>query len=261
MNLQAAKKKKMINILFIVISILLICLGFYHIYEQNRYIKDGAKVIAVVENVLVHPTQQEDQTLEEYKKELEHYNMLLDDYRRLGVIKESTTFAIIITFEFDNKEYTTELGYYSNEIKIGSTVTIYLNKDNPLDFIYDGANNFGLYFCMIVGTVMLVGSLIFFFIDNYNNKCNILLKDKGKLIQAEIIYADIEENKSSFNKHPYIFTCVYKDIETNVEKIYTSDSVYCKSNGLSYIGKNIKIYVDPNDLDNYYVDTKQFENQ
>jgi sulfite exporter TauE/SafE len=61
----------MINILFIVISILLICLGFYHIYEQNRYIKDGAKVIAVVENVLVHPTQQEGQTLEEYKKELE----------------------------------------------------------------------------------------------------------------------------------------------------------------------------------------------
>jgi hypothetical protein len=259
MNLQAAKKKKMINILFIVISILLICLGFYHIYEQNRYIKDGAKVIAVVENVLVHPTQQEGQTLEEYKKELEHYNMLLDDYRRLGLIKESTTFAIIITFEFDNKEYTTELGYYSNEIKIGSTVTIYLNKDNPLDVIYDGANNFGLYFCMIVGTVMLVGSLIFFFIDNYNNKCNILLKDKGKLIQAEIIYADIEENKSSFNKHPYIFTCVYFDEDKQEQVYFTSESIYCKNRGDSYIGKKVDVFVDANDYNNYLIDSKLFE--
>ena len=156
MNLQAFKKKKMINLLLIAISILLICLGFYHIYELNRYMNEGTKVIAVVENVLTHPTQQEDQTIEEYKKELEHYNMLLEDYRRLGIIKESTTFAIIINYEFNNKEYTTELGYYSNEIKIGSTVIIYINNDNPLDFIYDGANKFGLYFCVIIGSVMFI---------------------------------------------------------------------------------------------------------
>ena len=43
--------------------------------------------------------------------------------------------------------------------------SIYLNKNNPKDFIYEGANQFGLYFCMIVGFVMLIFSAIYFFIN------------------------------------------------------------------------------------------------
>ena len=255
MNLRASNKKEMVNILLIVVSLLLIALGFYHLYEQNQFIKEGAKITAVVENVLTHPTMQEGQTEEEYKKELEHYQFLLEDYKRLGIIKESSSIAIIITYEYNGKEYTTELGYFSNEIKIASTVTIYANKDNPLNFIYEGANKFGLYFCMVVGSVMLIFSLVFFFINRYNKKCNINLKQKGKIIQAEIIFADEEENKSSFGKHPFIFTCIYFD-ENKQEQIYfTSESVYCKNRGESYIGKKVDIYIDPNDYANYYIKT------
>ena len=104
MNLRATNKKEMINIILIVISLLLIALGFYHLHEQNRYIKEGVQIIAVVENVLVHPTQQEGQTIEEYKKELEHYNFLLEDYKRQGIIKESSAIALIIASEYNNKE-------------------------------------------------------------------------------------------------------------------------------------------------------------
>ena len=35
--------------------------------------------------------------------------------------------------------------------------------------------------------------------------------------------------------------------------------MYCKDYGINYIGKDIKIYVDPNDNTNYYIDCKQFE--
>lgn len=259
MNLRATNKKEMINIILIVISLLLIALGFYHLHEQNRYIKEGVQIIAVVENVLVHPTQQEGQTIEEYKKELEHYNFLLEDYKRQGIIKESSAIAIIIAYEYNNKEYVTELGYFSNELRIASTVTIYANKDNPLDFIYDGANKFGLYFCMVVGSVMHIFSLAFFFVLKHNKKCNINLKEKGKLIQAEIIFADEEENKSSFDKHPFVFTCLFKDEEKNEQIYFTSESIYCKNNGANYIGKKVDIYVDPNDYKNYYIDTQLFE--
>lgn len=259
MNLRASNKKEMINILLIVISLLLIILGFYHLYEQNQFVKEGVKITAVVENVLSHPTQQEGQTEEEYKKELEHYNFLLEDYKRQGIIKETSAIAIIIAYEYNGKEYVTELGYFSSEIKIASTVTIYANKENPLDFIYDGANKFGLYFCLIIGSVMLVASLFYFFINRYNNKCNVLIKEKGKLIQAEIIFADEEENKSSFNKHPFVFTCVYYDENKNDQVYFTSESIYCKNRGDSYIGKKVDIYVDPNDYNNYYIDLKLFE--
>jgi len=259
MNTSVANKKKLINILLIIISIILIALGFYHLYQENQYVKNGVKTSAVVINVLRHPERTEGQTEDEYKRALEQYNILLEDYRRQGIIKDSTAIAIIINYEYNGKEYITELGYFSGELTIASTVTIYINKDNPSDFIYEGANKFGLYFCMIVGSVMLIFSVVFFFINKYNNKINVTLLQKGKLIQAEIIYADEEETKSSFEKHPFIFTCVYFDEEKEEQIYFTSESVYCKKMGSKYIGEKVNIYVDPNDYTNYYIDLKLFE--
>ena len=259
MNKSVSNKRQLINMLLIVIAILLIALGFYHLHEQNQYVKNGAKVSAVVVNVLMHPEQAEGQTLEDYKKELERYNDKLEDYKRQGIVKETSAIAIIIEYSYNNKEYTTELGYFSETLKIASTVTIYINKDNPKDFIYEGANNFGLYFCMIVGSVMLIFNVAYFFIGKHNINVNNILVQKGKLIQAEIIFADEEENKSSFDKHPFIFTCSYFDENKQEQVYFTSESIYCKNAGATYIGKNVDIYVDPNDYKNYYVDLKLFE--
>ena len=142
MNKSVSNKKQLTNLLLIVIAILLIALGFYHLYERNQYIKNGEQITAVVVNVLMHPQQAEGQTEEEYKKELERYNDKLEDYKRQGIIKETSAIAIIIEYTYDNKEYTTELGYFFDTLKIASTVTIYINKDNPKDFICEGANNF-----------------------------------------------------------------------------------------------------------------------
>ena len=259
MNKSVSNKRQLINLLLIVIAILLIALGFYHLYEQNQYVKNGAKVSAVVVNVLMHPEQAEGQTLEDYKKELERYNDLLEDYKRQGIIKETSAIAIIIEYTYNNKEYTTELGYFSDTLKIASTVTIYINKDNPKDFIYEGANNFGLYFCMIVGSVMLLFSVAYFFIGKHNTNVNNILVQKGKRIQAEIIFADEEENKTSFDKHPFVFTCSYFDENKQEQVYFTSESIYCKNAGATYIGKYVDIYVDPNDYKNFYIDLKLFE--
>ena len=185
--------------------------------------------------------------------------MLFNCHVFVFLFAELSIIAIIIEYEYDDKEYTTELGYYSEEISIASTVTIYLNKNNPKDFIYEGANQFGLYFCMIVGFVMLIFSAIYFFINRHNGKVNVYLVQKGKLIQAEIIFADEEENKSSFDKHPFVFTCLYNDEEKNDQVYFTSDSIYCKNAGSTYIGQKVDIYVDPNDYNNYYIDLKLFE--
>ncbi len=257
MNNFELSRKKLFNIIIIAVAILLILLGFYHISVQKNYIKNGYKTVAIVENILKYP----DANSETYEEDLKHYKTLVEYYKNIGVMNKDTGTAIIISYEFKGKEYMCDLDYFSSEIGIGQTLIIYLSEDDPTDFIYEKENKFGLYFCMIVGSCLLVAGVAFFFISSHNNKVNRLLLKEGKVIEATILYADEDEKRTRFEKHPYIFTCVYKDIETNVEKIYTSDSVYCKSNGLSYIGKNIKIYVDPNDLDNYYVDTKQFENQ
>ena len=257
MNHFELSRKKLFNIIIIVVAILLLVLGFYHITVQQKYINNGYKTIAFVENILKYP----DANSETYEEDLKHYETLVKYYKNIGVMNKDSGAAIIITYDFKGKEYMCDLDYYSSEITIGQTLIIYLSEDDPTDFIYEKENKFGLYFCMIVGLSLLVGGLAFFFINKHNNKVNITLLKEGKVIEATILYADEDERKSSFDKHPFIFTCVYKNSETNEEKIYTSDSVYCKNKVISYIGKTIKIYVDPNDYNNYYIDIKQFEKQ
>lgn len=257
MNNSANFKKQMICYILIGISLLLILLGFYHLHTYNKYVKDGDKVQAIVENILVYP----DANGVDYENELEHYNALLNLYRSEGVIGKSTTVAIIISYAHNGNIYEKELGYFSDDIKIGNILTIYVNKDNSKDFVYEGENKFGLYFCMIVGSVLLLCSLIFILIFKHNNKCDMNLLKFGNKIQAEILYADVDEKKSLFGKHPYIFTCIYKNEQTGEEQYFTSDSLYCKNQGSTYISKKIDIYVDPNDNKNFYIDAKFFEKQ
>lgn len=255
MNRFIESKKNFICILLIALSLLLIGLGFYHLHSFNKYYKDGDKVNAYVENILIYPNSDS----ETYEEELDHYKELLKQYKAMGIISSHEGTAIIITYRHNDQNITTSLGYFSDDISIGQSLTIYVNQNDSKDFIYEGENKFGLYFCMTVGTVLLIASLIFFLIYKHNDKCNILLKQKGKKIEATIIFADEDESKTSFNKHPFIFTCSYKEEETNKEYFFTSESVYCKNNGQSYINKKITIYTDPNNYNNFYIDTKQFE--
>ena len=50
MNNSANFKKMMSSVILIGVSLLLLALGFYHLYNHNRYVKDGDKVPAIVEN-------------------------------------------------------------------------------------------------------------------------------------------------------------------------------------------------------------------
>lgn len=254
MNKRNLERRNLITIGLIILSIVLLGLGFYHLYQQHKYVNKGEKISAVVENILKHPSSDVDN----YKEALKEYNLKLEEYREMGVIGKDSAIAIIISYQYNGKEYLTELGYFSDEIRIAQEVIIYINKDNPRDFIYEGSNKFGLYFCMTVGGVMLLFSLIFFFVNKRNNNINKLLVEKGQKIEAEILYVDEDEKKLLFNKHPYVFTCVYKT-EDGQEKIFVSDSIYCKLDGTNYIGKKINVYVEQNNYDNYYVDTKSFE--
>lgn len=255
MNNRAFDKKNFILLILIGVSLLLLLLGFYHIYHQYAYTKEENKVVAEIKNILSYP----DSNSETYEQDMKEYNTLLNEYREMGIISKTSAIAIIIEYTVNGNRYMTELGYYSDEMYVGQDVIIYVNKNNPEDFIYANGNKFGLYFCMIVGVALLLVSGIMLFINKYNSKCDSLLIKNGKMIFAEIIYADEDESRSSFEKHPFIFTCVYKNEETNEEKYFTSERVYCKNNGISYIGEKVKIYVDPNNLNNYYIDVKDFE--
>lgn len=255
MNKIAFNRKKIVFIILIIVACILLLLGFYNLQDRNKYIKNGEKVYGKVVNILTYP----DSNSDTYNADLEEYRQLLEEYKSLGIISKTTAIAIIIEYQYQENTYTKELGYFSNEIYISQSVTIYVNKDNPTDFIYEGSSQFAIYFCFIIGTVLLISNLVLLFVYKYNDDCNKILLTKGKCLLCEVLYADEDEKKSMFDRHPYIFTCIYNDLENDEQEIFTSESIYCKNNGLTYIGKIVKVYVDPNDKTNYYIDKKEFE--
>lgn len=255
MNAANYKRRRLIYIILMVVAVLLLLCGFYHINHFSKYINNGDKVRAYVENILEHP----DQNSENYEQDVEHYQKLLQYYKDQNVIDQHVVVAIIISYTHNGNDITTDLNYFSQSIQIGQVITIYVNKADSYDFIYEKENKFGLYFCMIVGSVLLIATVGLFLIERHNSKCDLQLFKEGKVIVATVMYADEVEKKSKFGRHPFVFTCVYKNPETNEEIYFTSDNMYCKDYGINYIGKDIKIYVDPNDNTNYYIDCKQFE--
>lgn len=256
MNNKIINTKLLILTVLIVASICLLGLGGYYLYIQKKYINEGDEVHAYVENILNHP----DSNSETYEQEYLDYQNLLRKYRNLGIIDEHTSVAIIISYIHNGETYTTELGYFSDEYKISQIVTIYVNPKDSTDFVVEGKNNFAVYFCLIIGSLLLIGSCLVLFIERNNNKWKQYILNNGRIVEAEVLYVDENENKSAFNRHPYIFTCIYKD-DNEKEIIYTSDSVYVKQQGINYIGKKVNVYVDPESPDNYYVDTRKFEKE
>lgn len=257
MNKMFLSKKIIFYVCLILLSFALLAMGAFYLINKNNYIKKGDEVEATVVNILVHP----DVDSESYEKDLKEYNELLEQYRYQGIIDDTTAVAIIIEYSHNGEDFTTELGYFAKDIKIAQDITIYVNPNNSKDFIVEGRNDFTIYFCLIGGGLIFLVCALLLFVDVYNKHFANKMREKGTLLEAVVLYADEDRKNKSFNRCAYIFTCEYKDPETGEETYFTSDSIFSKNKGTSYIGKKVKVYVDPKDFTNYFVDYKSFETE
>lgn len=254
MNEINSKKNQKLCIVFLVIGLLFLLIGFYNLFNYNSYYKNGEKISARIENILAYPDSSDDQ----YETELEHYKQLLQEYKDKGVIDDNSSVAIIISFNYNNQNYEKELGYYSSDLHIGQSVTIYIKNNNPDNFLYEGKNKFSIYAAVIIGATLSMLSIIFLLVILHNDKANKALINSGLKLKAKVLYVDANEKIEKFNRHPYILTCTYKNEETNEELFFTSDSVFLKQSIDNYIDKYVNVYVDKDNNKNYYVDVKEF---
>lgn len=254
MNETNAKKNKRLCIVFLIVGLLFLLIGFYNLYNYNIYYKKGYKIDARIENILEYP----DSNDEQFETELEYYKSLLQEYKDKGVIKENTNVAIIIIFDYNGQSYEKELGYYSSDLHIGQLVTIYLKNNNPNDFLYEGKSKFAIYAALIVGITLSIISCAILLILTHNSKVQLNLKSNGLQLKAKVLYCDENEKIEKFNRHPYILTCVYINEETKEELVFTSDSTFLTNSVDNYIDKYVNVYVDKENNKNYYVDVDNF---
>ncbi len=163
---------------------------------------------------------------------------------------------VYVSYFYEGEEYShVKYNRWNSGMREGQIIGVMINPNNPTKF-YTG--NFGTIFGLSFGGFGLVFGLIGaipLIIIHKKRKAEEKLRSTGISYWGTIV--NVWQNRSvSYNgRHPYKLDVKYEDesiITTN--RFFTSKNVWFQDNPDSYIGKQIRIFVDPNNMDKYLVD-------
>jgi len=173
------------------------------------------------------------------------------------------THHVYLNYEYDGQEY----GYvrynmYSSSMYVGKEINILVNRYNPTD-IYFGHldtifllsfSGFGVLFGLIGG----IPIAIIMKKQNHNKK----LKENGRAIWGVVEEVCINRNVTVNGTHPKYFVVKYEDdgIVTATSH-FKSGSFVLPGDGNEMVGKNIKIFVNPQNNADYVVDLDSIQTE
>lgn len=111
--------------------------------------------------------------------------------------------------------------------------------------------------CSFAGTgaLFLVMGIVFGLIELIKrSRCNRLLKE-GYYITAQVVEIDKDWAVRINRRHPYIIRCSYQDIDGTIH-VFKSRSLYSYPGGIQE-GQTVRVYVDRNNYNDYYVDVDE----
>ncbi|MDR2999846.1 MAG: DUF3592 domain-containing protein [Fibromonadaceae bacterium] len=235
-----------IGSVFAIVGLLVVIGGFYIMESMSDFASKAVPVEGVIANI-----------------EAERYRNMNNETRTRNVIS--------VDYVINGKKYENTLtkGYRSS-MRTGDAITLYYLPDEPWK-VSANAGKEGI----VGGVAVSVFGSIFFIIGlltlNKARKKIALkkyLKQWNKTIYAEVIAVETDltisegidvGRRRKFKKrqmhHPYSFLkCAVKKPDTNeIIATYKSDSVRNSNKLQSYIGKQVKVYLDPRDDAKYYV--------
>ncbi|MGI5894196.1 MAG: hypothetical protein ACOX6P_06330 [Candidatus Merdivicinus sp.] len=106
-----------------------------------------------------------------------------------------------------------------------------------------------------IGGIFFVLGIIFLMIEYRKKQRAQRLLDRGQYLTGEVADFQINYNVTYQSRHPYILLARYQDSNGNTH-IFRSWNIYQYPDP-SIIGKPVKIYVDGDDFQNYYVDIEE----
>lgn len=137
------------------------------------------------------------------------------------------------------------------------SIVIYLRSDGNSEYK-------SLYFTLIpIGLVFfLIGVALLFWIYR-KERIKRTLISSGRVIYAQIQGVDINYRVRYNGKCPYNITCSWNDSSTNITYFFTSENLmFDPSPVLNEQGiQEIQVYIDPNHIKRYYVNTEPIESR
>ena len=169
--------------------------------------------------------------------------------RRNG--KYRTDYDIYVQYEVDGVTYNQELNGSSSSMRVGSTIVVYYDPENPRDV--RSSNNSGMQgFAIAFSLVFVVLGAFIGIVPAVKFGKLKKLKETGQQITAVITEVVVDKTVRINKRHPYKMICEAVDPLTNEKYIYSSESFV---GNIDYLwNQQVTVYYDPYDKDRYYVD-------
>ncbi len=175
------------------------------------------------------------------------------DYVKAYVYEiDSSKNDITILYEAYDEIYFGKLDYYSSLLSKGDELDIYIDKNNPNDFVSDSKIP-EIVFVILGFVFTTIGSIIIIIYFVKINHRNNLIKN-GEVLCGVIVSA-VKNNTITINKkHPYIAECeIHSPLDGRCIKCRSENIMYDLS---EFVGSEVTVYADLN-KEKYYVDINE----
>ena len=181
-----------------------------------------------------------------------------------GVIKnievkytsKSSDCYVTVEYCIDNYVYTNKIMDNSSSLKKGMEIDVYYNPENHSNIRLAKHTYITCFFVDVIGSVMITFGIVSFLKSRKREKQKKWLIENGIKIMAEIKV--IKLSYSLFLKEkPKEVICVAVHSVKNNDTVYKSEKFF--SNQKEYVGKQVTVYVNVLDKNEYYVDVQHID--
>lgn len=160
--------------------------------------------------------------------------------------------GVVVKYNVEGREYEVRLNEYSSSMYEGKRITVYADKDYPG---HVKTSTGSIMVCGILGIMGIVfgavGSAIIGSAVRREAVRRRILQG-GKVICAEVTGGIYCQNYRVNGCHPFKLDCKYED--TFSGKVYYFRSDYMWEDPEVYIGQEVKVYLNPDNMTEYIVD-------
>jgi len=179
------------------------------------------------------------------------------ELERYGSGTETRTRRIAnVDYVINGNKYESKINFKAGML-IGDEITIYYLPDEPQIASLGSRTDLlaGIFIFVVGGLVFIAAGIHFLNVIRKKTAIKKYVKQNGTMIYAEVIAVETDFSVSVQGGNPYsLLKCAVKDPETNkITATYNSWGVKNDNLG-SYVGKQVKVYLDPQDKSKYYVD-------
>lgn len=160
-----------------------------------------------------------------------------------------------VSYVVDNVLYHVPLNSYSSSYYIGQEITVYYDKTNPSRLV-SITPSFVIYAFYGIGGAFVIATGMFIYSKYRKKRLIVTLKETGNVVNANYVSTQINRNYSVNGRNPYNIICEWNNSMDGKKYIFKSKNIWIDPE-IIIKERNIKtfrVYMNPNNLKQYYVD-------